>query len=684
MSGPAHSVVLHGHFYQPPREDPWFDEVEREPSAAPYHDWNQRIERECYRAVVAARVPGADGRIADIMNTLAWISFDVGPTLCEWLEREARPTYEAILEADRLSRARLSGQGNAIAMPYHHVILPLASRRDKVTEARWGIADFRRRFGREPVGMWLPETAVDDETLDVLAAEGMRFTVLAPHQVAKAPGGGSPGLYRTSGGRTIALFVYDGPISHDVAFGGLLKDARAWAERLTERGPAKGAPQLRTVATDGETYGHHHRFGEMALAAVLSQLGGRPDVRIENFASSLERHSAREPVTLVGPSSWSCPHGVERWRSDCGCKLAPERSTQQAWRRPLREGLERLAARLHARYEREGWELLGDPWAARDAYGAVAGAGSDAVARFTASWVAERGRASPGPERNGAGEPRIIRARELLELERDALRMFTSCGWFFDDVAGIETVQILKYAAHAIELAGSGASALTAEFLEPLARARSNDPAAGTARELYQRLVRTSAPAATRAAAAYAAVRALAPEARLEASCFLAREEQDLVALSHCRTGRAYRFRVRLEACDGPRLAALVARPDGTDEVRVPLDLFPERSRDVVRAALRRRLVARWLTPEQTHKVANGEARLSDLAAGALVQAVAELADGERAGGAESVFGLADLLELLGEGVPFDAQTLFARVRNRVGPERAVALAPVGRRLGFA
>jgi alpha-amylase/alpha-mannosidase (GH57 family) len=217
--------------------------VEREATAAPYHDWNQRIEQECYRAVVAARVLGADGRIAEIRNTLAWISFDVGPTLCEWLEREARPTYEAMLEADRLSRARLGGHGNAVAMPYHHVILPLASRRDKVTEVRWGVADFRRRFGRDPVGMWLPETAVDHETLDVLAAEGMRFTVLAPHQVANAPADGSAGLCRTSGGRSIAVFVYDGPISHDVAFGGLLKDARVWAERLTEWAPA--APRRR-------------------------------------------------------------------------------------------------------------------------------------------------------------------------------------------------------------------------------------------------------------------------------------------------------------------------------------------------------------------------------------------------------------------------------------------------------
>ena len=239
------SVVIHGHFYQPPREDPWLGQVAAEPSAAPFHDWNERIEQECYRAVVAARLYAPDGRIARIVNTLASISFNFGPTLLEWLEREAPGTYAAVLEADRSSRARHEGHGNAIAMPYHHAILPLASRRDKVTEVRWGIADFRRRFGREPVGMWLPETAVDPETLDVLAAEGMRFTILAPHQVEHAPAGGSPAWYRTPGGRSIGLFVYDGAISHDVAFGTLLKDAAAWQKRLMATPKGASAPQDR-------------------------------------------------------------------------------------------------------------------------------------------------------------------------------------------------------------------------------------------------------------------------------------------------------------------------------------------------------------------------------------------------------------------------------------------------------
>jgi alpha-amylase/alpha-mannosidase (GH57 family) len=471
------SIVIHGHFYQPPREDPWLNEVLAEPSAAPFHDWNQRIERECYRAVVAARLyaPPPDGRITGIVNTLTSLSFDFGPTLLEWLEREALDTYTAVLEADRESRVRHDGHGNAIAMPYHHTILPLATRRDKVTEVRWGIADFRRRFKRDPVGLWLPETAVDPETLDVLAAEGIAFTILAPHQVARVPAGGLPGSYRTPSGRSIALFVYDGPISHDVAFGPLLKDGARWAERLLAVGPGEPGSRLIAVATDGETFGHHHRFGEVALAWLLRELERQPGVQVENFAAFLARHPPEQDVELVAPTSWSCPHGVERWRGDCGCRIAPERPTQQRWRAPLREGLEWLAAELHARFEREGRELLGDPWAARDAYGAVVGSDEAGNGRFAAA---------------------PARARELLELERNALRMFTSCGWFFDDIAGIESVQILRYAARAIELAGADAPRLEAGLLERLARAESNAPGVGSGREVYlERVVKRRVPA---------------------------------------------------------------------------------------------------------------------------------------------------------------------------------------------
>src|SRR5207248_5397698 len=409
----------------PPREDPWLDQIPVEASAAPFHDWNERIEHECYRAVVAARVHAPDGRIAQILNTLEGISFDFGPTLWEWLERKAPDTYAAVLQADRVSRERHAGHGNAIAMPYHHAILPLASRRDKVTEVRWGITDFRRRFGREPAGMWLPETAVDPETLDVLAAEGIRFTILAPHQVERAPAGGRPGWHRTASGRRIALFLYDGALSHDVAFGPLVRDPAAWIERLT----ARDGPELVSIATDGETFGHHHREGAVTLARVLDALRQRGDVRVDTFGAFLARHPPQEDVRLVAPSAWSCPHGVERWRSDCGCRVHGDRATHQRWRAPLRSALDWLAAELHRVFERVGGVIFSaDPWTVRDVYGAVLGAPDDAVTRF----IGERLR---HPDDRSA----LARARELLELERHALRMFTSCGWFFDDIAGLES-----------------------------------------------------------------------------------------------------------------------------------------------------------------------------------------------------------------------------------------------------
>jgi alpha-amylase/alpha-mannosidase (GH57 family) len=461
------SIVIHGHFYQPPRDDPWLGTIPREASAAPYHDWNERIERESY-APVAASLP--------------FLSFDFGPTLLAWMERYATETYAAVLAADR------AGHNNALAMPYHHTILPLSPRRDKETEVRWGIADFRRRFGREPEGMWLPETAVDDETLDVLAAEGIRFTVLAPHQVERVPAGGRPGWHRTAAGRRIALFLYNGALSHDVAFGPLVRDPAAWIERLTAReggnagGGSADVPELVSIATDGETFGHHHREGAVTLARVLDALSKRSDVRVDNFAAFLARHPPQEEVQLVAPSAWSCPHGVERWRSDCGCRVHGDRATQQRWRAPLRNALDWLAAELHGVFEREGGTIFAaDPWTVRDVYGAVLGAPDDTVTRF----IGERLR---HPDDRSA----LARAHELLELERHALRMFTSCGWFFDDIAGLESLIVLRSAARAIELTGADAARLEADLLERLALAPSNDPAVRTGRELYLKGVKAA------------------------------------------------------------------------------------------------------------------------------------------------------------------------------------------------
>jgi hypothetical protein len=669
------SVVIHGHFYQPPREDPWFEEVEAEPSAAPFHDWNERIERECYRAVAAARLYAPDGRIARIVNTLAAISFDVGPTLLEWLERHAPRTYASVLEADRLSG------GNAIAAPYHHAILPLASRRDKVTEVRWGIADFRRRFGRDPIGMWLPETAVDDETLDVLASEEIRFTIVAPHQVERVPAVGRPGRYRTGGGRAIALFVYDGGISHDVAFGPLLKNAQMWVERLL----APGTSEVVAVATDGETFGHHHRFGEVALAWVLDVLARRSDARVENFAAVLARHPPAEDVKLVAPSSWSCPHGVERWRADCGCRMAPERPTQQRWRAPLRESLDWLAGELHALFEREGSALFDDPWGVRDGYGEVVagGAGALGAGPSIAQFAATRLRR---PDDGRA----LVRARELLELERNALRMFTSCGWFFDDIAGIEAVQVLRYAARAIDLAGADAPRLEKGFLERLAPAESNDSRAGSGRQIYLERAKPGILPAARSAAGYAAVRRFAPDAAggAGAGCYVARESGDSggggLVLTHARTGREHAFRVSVAPLDATDLTAVVAGADGTVVARLGLRDLPEWHRLAITGRLREELVARALPAEERRLLAKGEGDLTHLAEQALERAVAALEHDQSPAALAAVVDLADLLELQGRTVPFDAQTTFYRIRVAAPPPVAAALSPVAWRLGFA
>jgi len=638
------SVVIHGHYYQPPRADPWLDEVPLEPSAAPFHDWNERIGRECYRAVVAARVPGVHGRIRRIVNALEHTSFDVGSTLFAWLEREAPETCAAVLEADRASRARL-GHGNALAMPYHHIILPLASRRDKTTEVRWGIADFRRRYGRDPEGMWLPETAVDDETLDVLAQEGIAFTVLAPHQVRKPPPHGRPGRFKTRGGRTIALFIYDGDLSHDVAFGPLIRDARAWTARLVAAPPGS----LVSIATDGETYGHHHRFGEMALAAVLEALAAQPDVRVENFASYLARHPAADDVELVAPSSWSCPHGVERWRADCGCRMAPERATSQAWRAPLREALDWLAGEIHGLFARDRALLLGDPWAARDAWRPAAD-----------------------------NRPKDVRARELLEMEWHLLRAFTSCGWFFDDVGGAETLLVLRHAARAIELAGAEGPRLEAGVLQRLARARSNDPALGDGAAIWRASVRPAMPPPLLVAAGAVAAERTGC-AGLGVRGYATRVSGDAVQVEDTRTGRARGFTVARDALAQRPPALELRGEDGTSH-RVGVATLPEPYRASLRRALALRKAARWLGPEP------GGARSDTVGTEVgrrLEESLEALASNHDADAVARASDLAAALELLGEPVPFDAQSLFNRMRAGLPPDRAAALAGLADLLGF-
>jgi len=486
-------LCVHGHFYQPPRENPWLELVEQQPAAYPFHDWNERITAECYDPNTRARILDHYGRITQLVNNYARISFNIGPTLLSWMEEFAPATYLAILAADEQSRERF-GHGSALAQVYNHAIMPLAHPRDARTQVVWGVRDFAARFGRRPEGMWLAETAVDDATLELLAAEGVRFTVLSPYQAARVRPMGDTGWREVTGGRvdptmpyrvrlasgaTIDVFFYDGPLSQGVAFEGLLGDGRRFADRLLQGFNGRGGPQLVNIATDGESYGHHHRHGEMALAAALEHLDNRDDVTLTNYAAYLAAHPPTFEAEVVQNSSWSCAHGVERWRADCGC--ASESGSHQRWRAPLREALDELGQTLATRYEETAAQLLTDPWAARDDHIEV---------------ILDRtGATTPFLERH-ARRPLdaadTTRALQLLELQRHALLMFTSCGWFFEELSRVEPIQVLRYAARAIQLAedlGIGAG-LEERFLDHLARAESNDPRYADGRGVYEAFVR--------------------------------------------------------------------------------------------------------------------------------------------------------------------------------------------------
>jgi alpha-amylase/alpha-mannosidase (GH57 family) len=498
-------ICIHGHFYQPPRENPWLEVVETQDSATPYHDWNERITAECYGPNASSRILDAHDRIVKIVNNYAAISFNFGPTLLSWLEQQQPETYRAILDADRLSRDRFSGHGSAIAQAYNHMILPLANARDKRTQVRWGIADFVRRFGRKPEAMWLPETAVDIESLEALAAEDIAFTILEPRQALRwrkigeeewtqHDGTIDPTMpYRCNlpSGRSIDIFFYDGPISRAVAFERLLARGENLAHRLLGAFiEGRTHPQLVNIATDGETYGHHHRYGDMALAYALDYINEQKLSRVTNYGQFLADVPPTHEVEIVERTAWSCSHGVGRWERDCGCSTGAESGWNQQWRTPLRDALDWLRDECIGIFENAGGGLLRDPWQARDEYvGVVLDRSEDNVNRFSAEHILGN----------------IVTAFELLEMQRNAMLMYTSCGWFFNDISGIETVQVLQYAGRVIQLAEkvSGRS-LELEFLERLASARSNLPQRGDARQIYEREVKPMRLDLRRVAAHYA------------------------------------------------------------------------------------------------------------------------------------------------------------------------------------
>jgi alpha-amylase/alpha-mannosidase (GH57 family) len=501
-------IAIHGHFYQPPRENPWFEFNETEESAHPFHDWNERITSECYRPNGYARILDGKGKILEILNNYSSISFNFGPTLLPWLEMHFPSVYQKILEADRESLKRF-GHGNAMAQVYNHVIMPLASDRDKETEVLWGMADFQKRFHRKPEALWLPETAVNASTLQVLIKVGMEYLILSPFQALRVRPFGGKKWVDVSQGRIdttrpyrcfikdssgiklsdqfIDIFFYNGIISKEIAFGDLLRDSNAFCNRFAQfYQESKGRPQLIHIATDGETYGHHKKFGEMALAYALDKGFTLKGFEVINYGAFLKRFPPVHEVEIDEGSkregtSWSCAHGVGRWKEDCGCSTGGRYGWNQKWRKPLREALDLLRDELSLVFEREGGRLFKDVWEARNGYiEVILHRSSERIRSFFEQYGIR-----------DLNEKEKITGLKLLEMQRHALQMYTSCGWFFADLTGLETVLILQHAARAIQLAeGLAGPEIEKKFLALLSGAESNLPEMGKGDQVYQRLVK--------------------------------------------------------------------------------------------------------------------------------------------------------------------------------------------------
>ena len=507
-------ICIHGHFYQPPRENPWLQAVELQDSAAPYHDWNERVCAECYAPNACARLLDGEGRIERIVSNYSRISFNFGPTLLFWMKQKTPDIHDAIVQADKESQKRFSGHGAALAQCYNHIILPLANRRDKVTQAVWGIRDFEWRFGRKPEGMWLPETAADDESLDVLAELGVKFTILSPHQARRVRplddsdenhwqdvGGAKidpsmPYLVKLSSGRSIAVFFYDGPIARAIAFEELLRNGETLANRLMEAfDDERDHAQLAHVATDGESYGHHFRFGDMALAYALNLFEKNGHAKLTIYAEFLEQFPPTHEVEIHQPSAWSCPHGVDRWKRDCGCNAGGHAGWNQQWREPLRSALDWLRDKLAPIYETKAKAFLKDPWRARDGYiEVILNRSPENISKYFSEHAARE-----------LTEADRVAALRWLEMQRHAMLMFTSCGWFFDEISGLESTQVIQYAARALQLAGEiGSESLESGFLEILEQAKSNLPENQNGRVIYDKFVKPAIMTREKVAAHYA------------------------------------------------------------------------------------------------------------------------------------------------------------------------------------
>ena len=494
-------LTIHGHFYQPPRENPWLEAIELQDSALPFHDWNERINKECYNPNSISKIVDNRNRILDVVNNYEHMSFNFGPTLLSWMEHFAPLTYERIIKADIESVSEHSGHGNAMAQVYNHIIMPLANENDKQTQIKWGIRDFEYRFGRKPEGMWLAETAVDDETLKYLEENGIKFTVLSPYQALKFRQEGDKDwqdvswgnidparsyryYIKSAPGKFIDLFFYDGAISRSVAFDELLKDGNKFIKRLKEGiSDCRDYPQLINIATDGESYGHHTKFGDMALSYVLKIRAKDEGFKITNYAEYLDKYRSNCEVDIKQASSWSCFHGVGRWKEDCGCSTGGHPGWNQKWRKPLRDALDYLRDELIVVFENEGQKYFDNVWNVRNKYINV---------------ILDRNEMNVKKFQQENFKPDLtdddkVHAMELLEIQRQAMLMYTSCGWFFSEISGIETVQIMKYAARAMQLVARFTSKnLEEKFLEILSQAKSNIPEFGTGKDIFERFVKPS------------------------------------------------------------------------------------------------------------------------------------------------------------------------------------------------
>lgn len=498
-------LTIHGHFYQPPRENPWLEAIELQDSALPFHDWNERVNLECYNPNSASRIVDSNNKVLDIVNNYALMSYNFGPTLLSWMELHAPKTYERVIKADIASRVKFSGHGNAIAQVYNHMIMPLANLNDKITQVIWGIKDFEYRFGRMPEGMWLAETAVDDETLEVLADHGIKFTILSPYQSLKYrkmgdqskdswidAGWGNidpakPYRYfvKKNPKKFVDLFFYDGAISKSVAFDNILQDGNKFVNRLREGlSDTRDYPQLVNIGTDGESYGHHTKFGDMALAYVLRLKAKESGFTITNYAEYLDKYGVADEVDIKQASSWSCFHGVGRWKEDCSCSTGGQHGWNQKWRKPLRDAFDYLRDKLVVLFDNEGKKLFTkNPWDVRNEYiSVILDRGDLSVKNFF--------RNNLKPE---CSDDEKIAAIKLLEIQRQAMLMYTSCGWFFAEISGIETTQIMKYAARAMQLAASFTDEdFESEFVKILSNAHSNIREYGSGADIYKKFVKPS------------------------------------------------------------------------------------------------------------------------------------------------------------------------------------------------